>query len=142
MRAKLIHCLLLAIALSVVGCGAIGSFPYFSSKSARMEEMAKYDKASAQRLDSAFNEGLALVADLRYSQATAKLLPLIDAFEAAGEQNRAAEATFWVGYCYEKQGQDDEAADFYNRAVRVYPQTFASRQATERLSRLTIRTSP
>ena len=142
MRAKLIHCLLLAIVLSVVGCGAIGSFPYFSSKSARMRKMAMSDEASAQRLDSAFNEGLALVADLRYSQARAKLLPLIDAFEAAGEPNRAAEATFWVGYCHEKQGQKDEAVDSYNSVVRTYPQTSASRQATERLSRLTIRTGP
>ncbi len=142
MRAKLIHCLLLAIVLSMVGCGAIGSFPYFSSESARMEKMAMYDEASAQRLDSAFNEGLALVADLRYSQATAKLLPLIEAFEAAGDQNRAGEATFWVGYCYEKQGQEDEAIESYNRVVRTYPQTSASRQAAERLSRMAIRTGP
>ena len=100
------------------------------------------DEASAQRLDSTFNEGLALVADLRYSQATAKLIPLIEAFEVVGDQNRAAEATFWVGYCYEKQGQEDEAIDSYNHLVRTYPQTPSSRQATERLSRLTIRTGP
>ncbi len=101
-----------------------------------------YEEASAQKMESEFNDGLALVADLRYSQARAKLLPLIKAFEDAGKRDRAAEATFWVGYCYEKQGQEDEAIDYYNRVVRTYPQTSASRQATERLSRLTIRTGP
>ena len=93
-------------------------------------------------MESAFNEALALVADLRYSQATAKLIPLIEAFELVGQQNRAAQATFWVGYCHEKQGQEDEAVDSYNRVVRTYPQTSASRQATERLSRMAIRTGP
>ncbi len=142
MRAKLIHCLLLAIVLSLVGCGAMGSYSYLPSKSDRMSNMATHGEASAQRLDSEFNEGLALVADLRYSQATAKLIPLIEAFEVVGQQDRAAETTFWVGYCHEKQGQKDEAIDYYNRVIRTYPQTSAYRQATERLSRLTVRTVP
>ena len=142
MRAKLIHCLLLAIVLSLAGCAAMGSYPYGPSKSAPMNNMVMHGEAYAQKMESEFNEALALVADLRYSQARAKLFPLIEAFEVIGQQSRSAEAAFWVGYCYEKQGQKDEAADSYNRVVRRYPQTSASRQATERLSRLSIRTGP
>ena len=143
MRAKLIYCLLLAIVLSVVGCSSQRSHwpstvdAHRTGQPALSGQLRGYNEA-----ESDFNQGLALVADLRYSQARAKLLPLIDALDAAGDQNQAAEATFWVGYCYEKQGRKDEAVDFYNRVLRAYPQTSASHQANERLSRLTIRPGP
>ena len=141
MRDELAHCLLYALVLTTAGCGAIRSAPAPTADSQGMEYPESHSQfAKPNRAESEFNEAMALVAELRYGRATAKLLPLIARFEADGKPERAAEALFWVGYCYEKQGQEADAADVYNRVVRAYPQTSASHQASERLSLLTAQT--
>jgi TolA-binding protein len=47
-----------------------------------------------------------------------------------------AEATFWLGYCHEKQQQTDEAARYYRKIVNDYKDTPAARKAEERLNNI------
>jgi TolA-binding protein len=89
-----------------------------------------------------FDQAVALVAQLRYDEAADKLSPLPEAFDAAGDPARAAEALFWLGYCHEKQGRTDRAASLYQNVIRSFPATPAARQAADRLSRLSSSTSP
>ena len=137
MRAKLIYCLLPLWALGVIGCSARNASYSITDHSAANKSLAFHEESRRYSESVAgFDEGVALVAELRYDQAAAKLLPVIEALDAAGDENRAAEATFWVAYCHEKQGENDMAVVFYDRVVRDYPLTSAARQAKERLSRL------
>ena len=143
MPAKLICRLLLVLLFGMVGCSARRSALPATYESRQTEDaLLRGQLREGQKAEADFNEALTLIAELRYSQARGKLLLLLETLGRTGERNRAAEATFWVGYCYEKEGQHDEAANFYNRVVRAYPGTSASHQATERLSRLAIQTGP
>ena len=85
----------------------------------------------------ALDEAIDLVAQLRYEEAAPRLLTLSVQFEAAGDRDRTAEATFWLGYCYEKQGRYAEAGDLYARVVQEYPSSPAASQAARRFQDLT-----
>ena len=90
----------------------------------------------AAQNDQAFEEAMALVAQLNYPQALDKFEAIFPRLHAAGDTARAAEAMFWVGYCYEKQGQKDAALDWYKRVVRAYLWEPAASEAAKRLTRL------
>ncbi len=83
-----------------------------------------------------FNEAVGMVADLQYEAALPKLLTVSIDLEAAGDQARAAEAMFWLGYCHEKLDHNQDALDTYTRIIRDYPMTTAAREASARLTRL------
>jgi TolA-binding protein len=85
---------------------------------------------------------VALVADLRYREAQEKLAPLPRLFEAARDRDRAAQATFWLGYCLEKQGDPAGAARFYTAVTDQYASTPAAQQAAARLSQLVAPPTP
>ena len=137
MRAKHVYSLLLVFLAGMVGCSARMSVEPATHESRQREDAMLLGQLGADKeAEAGFNEALALIAELRYSQARMRLLPLIKTFESAGELNRVAEATFWVGYCYEKEGRTDDAVEYYNSVSRRYPQTSASRQANERLFHL------
>ncbi|MCK4602778.1 MAG: hypothetical protein KAU28_09950, partial [Phycisphaerae bacterium] len=80
-----------------------------------------------------FHEALELISQLRYDEAAPKLLTLSIQLEAAGDRDLIAEVTFWLAYCYEKQGRSAEAGDLYARIVRAYSSSSAAHQAADRL---------
>lgn len=92
-------------------------------------------RLSKQR-EAALAKAVELVTELKYAEAAEKLAPLVKGFDAIGNLTRAAEAMFWTAYCHEKLDRRTQADDLYRLVVRKYPQTPASRQAAERLSRL------
>jgi hypothetical protein len=49
---------------------------------------------------------------------------------------REAEATFWLGYCFEKLGRPDLAAGYYRQVTRSFPTTRQADQAEARLQQL------
>ena len=90
----------------------------------------------AREFRADFDFAMAMVAQLRYAEAAESFLSLVGEFEKARNDTRAAEATFWLAYCREKQGRKAVARTLYKELVRKYPDTPASRNATDRLTRL------
>ena len=82
------------------------------------------------------DRAVALTAELRYAEAAREFVALEKVCRAGGDAPRAAESAFWLGFCHEKLGRFDEAAEVYRRTQQEYPRTRAARQAGERLSRL------
>lgn len=127
MRTHAVPWLAIAAALAVAGCaGAHMDLQSTADRSVRL---------SRQR-EAALAKAVELVTELKYTEAAAKLAPLVKDFDAVGNLTRAAEAMFWTAYCHEKLDHRTQAEDLYRLVVRKYPQTAASRQAAERLSRL------
>lgn len=92
--------------------------------------------AAGGQLVAEFNAAVALAAELQYKQANERFAAAIQGFESAGDDARAAEATFWMGYCYEKRDRPEDAAAFYKRVESRYPRTSAADQARRRRDRL------
>jgi hypothetical protein len=78
----------------------------------------------------------------RFEDASKKLADLLPRFESAGESEYAAEAMFWLAYCYEKTNRKQEAAVFYDQLVGKYPQTRAAEEAKARRQRLQFNRPP
>ena len=85
---------------------------------------------------AAFEEGIALAADLKYAEAQAKFRQVLAWYRATNDRARTAETLFWLGYCCEKQGRSADARDAYVQLVREHPSLPAARQASARLRRL------
>lgn len=124
-RAGVVLGLVLA-AMAAGGCAAANALP-----GARLTS----DMAGAER---EFEAAMALVANLRYEEASLAFAPLVERFESAetADRPRAAESTFWLGYCHEKLGAGAKAATSYRRVLERYPDLPAARQAEQRLRAL------
>ena len=120
---------LTGVLLAGAGCSAMGS----SARSSRVRtalEQAKEAKEAAEKL----NNGLELVCEGRYNDAIEALFPLVRKFDLLGERSRAAEATLWTAYCYEKLDRWADAETFYQMTVTKYAGTAAAREAAGRLA--------
>ena len=115
----------LAAGLLVAGCGAR------KTAYSRVEAPA-IDTALAEALD----EAVTLIAKGRYEDASASLSRLMGSYERSGDKTHAAEATFWLAYCREKEGRRDEAAALYEHVSKDYSGTAVARPARERLGLL------
>ena len=82
---------------------------------------------------AAFNRGVTLALEPRYEEAAGVFVELIPRFQDLGDQRRAAEAIFWAGYCYEKLSQYAVALEYYQRLVREYSDSPATKRALQRL---------
>ena len=87
---------------------------------------------------SAFDDGVALVAELKYAEAERRFARVAEWFQATGDDVRASETLFWQGFCREKLGRGDEAWQTYQLLMARYPRTAAARQAAERMRRLPV----
>jgi len=92
-------------------------------------------RASPEDL-AALDEAVRATLEMKYEQAVPKFSRLAGRFESAGDVARAAEAKFWMGFCYEKLGRAEDARAFYGAVAERYAGTAAARQAASRLSRL------
>ena len=83
-------------------------------------------------------DAVALVAEQRVAEALPRLRRLIDVFETpeTADAPRAAEATFWLGYCHETPAHLEEAMALYRRVIDRYRGTPAAEQAARRLENL------
>ena len=130
---------ILAAFLLAAGGASVGGCNMSPSAEARWqndEPVAAYI-ASMNRQDSAaFQEGLALAADLKYPQAQEKFAIAVAWYEAARDRPRIAEAKFWLAFCHEKQGRFVEARALYKEVVLKHRGTPAAGQAADRLRRL------
>ena len=137
MWAKATTWVLLAGAAAAGGCAMMTDHGFFPSP-ARKEEPTKYDRQALIDFDNA----VVLATDLKYAEAEAKLSQLLPIFEAASDHRRSAETMFWLGYCNEKQGRRARAMSFYERVVKDYSDSRASREAGRRLAVLESLSSP
>jgi TolA-binding protein len=112
--------LLPVLALLPAGCSVQGR--------SAMEIPARHPVASVE-----LDDAVTLVTQGLYEEAATKLGPLATRFESRGDADLAAKALFWHGYCFEKQGDADQASALYTRVVRGYPNSPAARQAAARL---------
>ena len=112
----------LLAATGLAGCGAGARFA-----------PALTTRAVPSRTQEQFAEALALLADLRYRAALAKLPALAEEFAAAGDLAKAGECLFWQGYCFEKLSEPAKARQAYQRVRLRYSETPAAAQAARRL---------
>jgi hypothetical protein len=84
----------------------------------------------------AFDEGVALVSQLRYTEAQQRFQRVLRWFQALGDSPMAAETLFWLGFCNEKQGRTALAWEYYDRLLKQYPTSAAAGQATRRRAAL------
>ena len=89
-----------------------------------------------------FDEAVALVSELKYPEAEIKFRQSLVWFQAAGDKDRSAECIFWIGFCQEKHGRTAEARVQYDKVIRDYSGTPASRMAAERMGRLPAAPAP
>ena len=129
-----IRLLLAAVTVAAVGC-AESPRPPLPEKTPLPETRAAAARDAAAA-EATLDEAMMLIAEQQYAEALKKLPPVVAAFEAAEDRNRAARTTFWMAYCQEKSGKQAEAIVLYGRVARAYPQTPAARLAAERLARL------
>jgi TolA-binding protein len=106
-----------------------------------VREPAQYDDARARAaafIEDEFQAAMALAAELKYEAAGEKFAALAEAYEGENPVNRprAAECTFWLGYCREKLDAANEAVTAYRRVLERYPDLPAARQAERRLRAL------
>jgi tetratricopeptide (TPR) repeat protein len=83
-----------------------------------------------------FDSAVDLASKLKYPQAEIEFRRSLVWVQAAGDKDRSAECLFWIGFCQEKQGRSAEARAQYDKVIRDYPGTPASRMAAERMGRL------
>jgi len=114
------------------------SAPYYGMKPAGARDRTALTRVS--RADAgALEEAIAAVVSREYDTARPRLAALVERFEAAGEDDRAAEALFWLSFCYEKTAHKNQAAVFYRQVVDKYPRSPASQQARLRLGHLDLK---
>ncbi|HUU21303.1 MAG TPA: tetratricopeptide repeat protein [Phycisphaerae bacterium] len=112
--------------------------PYYGMQPAGARDrtaIARVSRADAAALE----EAVAAVVSREYDTARPRLATLVGRFEAAGEDDRAAEALFWLSFCYEKTAHKNQAAVFYRQVVDKYPRSAASQQARLRLAHLDLK---
>lgn len=121
---------------SLAGCADTYSYSLSPEQIARVRGTAlpEYELVGEQNI-VAFNRAVEATSELRYEAAAGEFWRLISVFEKAGAGRRAAEATFWLAYCYEKLHRSADAKVFYSRCVRKYPGTAGADQAGRRLNR-------
>lgn len=126
-RATLLVVLLFAAA-ALVGCGSAD----------RVAAPFAAADITADNAEQQFAAAVDLVANLRYREATVRFVRLIAVFEdpAVADRSRAAESTFWLGYCHEKLGDNEKAIAQYRRVLAFYGDLPAARQASQRLHAL------
>lgn len=124
----LIVILLLSAGAMLCGCAAVAG-----SKGLNEPSHAADYPAAVKSL----NDAVAMISRLDYAPAMQTLSPIIRPLEQAGDTAHAAEAVFWLGYCYEKTVQADQARTAYQRVIDRYPQTPSAQQARARMEMLT-----
>lgn len=94
--------------------------------------------ADLQQLEQA----ILLASTLKYDESAGKLTDLIPRLGAVGDEVALAEATFWLGYCREKQGLPDRAVALYRQVSRQYSATPAAGMARQRLAAFVTKSPP
>jgi tetratricopeptide (TPR) repeat protein len=84
----------------------------------------------------AFDEGVALVSQLRYAEAQQRFQRVLRWYQTLGDDPMAAETLFWLGFCNEKLGRTAQAWEFYDRLLKTYPTAPAAAHATRRRAAL------
>lgn len=143
MRNKLTFFAISMMAVCTIGCTSAREVRLarrladVQASMAQREEMFYNEPSGPRRIDmTSFDEGVAMAKNLQFDRAAGRFATLVNMFEASGEDNRAAEALFWLAYCREKQNRTREAALLYQRVLRKYADSPASREADRRLGAL------
>jgi len=128
--------LAMAAAVWCGGCAAgwkDAPIPLESLRPAPKAADARLRRSAGREVLSEYDAALALIADLEYAGAAEKLGELIRRFESAGDDPHTSEATFWLGFCREKLGDEPAARQLYDDVIRRFGDSSAAQQARERL---------
>ena len=102
-----------------------------------MVEQRPVGAAESAAAQAGLDAARALVTDLKYKEAAARLDRVVRS-AAALPPPRAAEAVFWLAYCHEKLGDRETAVLQYKHVTVKYRDTPAARHAQRRLSALQV----
>jgi tetratricopeptide (TPR) repeat protein len=117
---------------TLVGCASRAPFGWSGAKRDRPAILVEVQDRAA------FEEGIALVAELKYAEAQEKFAQALTWYQASGDRPRAAETMFWQAFCHEKLNRTDQARELYGRVIRMYRGTPAASHASDRLARLPV----
>jgi len=101
-------------------------------------ETARRDRLIARQDLTLFHEAVALVYQFRYHEAQRKFTAVLSQLRRVGDDQRAAETLFWLGYCAEKQLAASQARRYYEQVVAEYPNARAASLAQERLKSMPV----
>lgn len=127
-------CILTVVAL-LGGCASEQPAPPEQHPRSTQIAMKRYDRIGERNI-VAFNRAVQMASELRYKAAAGEFSRLLPILEQAGAVRWTAEATFWIGFCHEKQSRSADAKAFYSRCVQKYPDSPAASLASQRLDRL------
>ena len=130
-----LRALILVAGVLAAGCMAknAGYRPSMTRPRANVEKVGRRPPVVAI---PQFDDAVALVGKLKYVEAEAKFRQLAAWYEAGGDKARAAECTFWVGFCLEKQRRVSDARAQYDKTTSKFPGTSAARMAARRRRQL------
>ena len=133
-KATLATMLSAAVMASACGCAAIGEGPW----ARRAQEPRAASAAGPEAQD--LNEAVTLITNLQYAPAAEKLVGLLERLEASPDKDApiTAEATFWLGFCREKQQRVNDAVFLYNQVVERFPGTSPANMAEQRLREVAV----
>lgn len=77
--------------------------------------------------------GMRLAAECKYSDAIKKLSTVLPVLEHSNDHKNAAECAFWMGFCEEKLGHYQLAANHYKKVVQQFSRQPVAEQAKLRL---------
>ncbi len=101
-----------------------------------LEEPAPRTTRYDRHVEGELDDAVAMAAEGRYSSAAAELARLAKKYDATQDDELAAAAMFWYGFCLEKQGQIDQAQEIYEHLERRYADMPVIKQVRPRLRML------
>ena len=85
-----------------------------------------------------FNVALGLISSGKYAEAERDLRVIHESATPASSADILAETVFWLGYCLEKQGNNEQAVIAYAEVLKKYPNTPSAQQAKLRLTQIKV----
>ena len=83
--------------------------------------------------DVLVDQAIELITDAKYTDAMT-ILEEVASSEDPAQNVTTAEATLWLGYCYEQQGNAARAQSVYQGIVKKWPGTLAAATARDLLT--------
>jgi len=140
-RWTILRAVLVALAAAagglLAGCGAVAHMPAPTGDRENGRRPPARAVAS-DALTAAFDRAVALIDELHFAEALARLEQLEPVVVGTGDLELAAACMFWKGFCQEKLSRPAQAALSYRRVLESYPQTRVAEPARKRLESLNL----
>jgi hypothetical protein len=122
--------------LSVIGCAAPQWMPHEQDRfldASKVTHSPETSPIAPIPPEILIDRAVTLIAEGEYDDAMVILEPITEITEPA-QQATVAEASLWVAYCYERQGNAAQARVMYQTILKRWPDTLAAGTARDLLT--------